>query len=1035
MKSSTLSISALGAFHLTLDAKPAPKFKYLDARELLLYLLTHTTPRAGVWRGKSKQEIGAALWGDVSGAQLNARFKARLNDVRRVLGAREWVVFEQEEYRFNFEGASHFDVREFELCCAHAETARRAENLDAERAALQQAVALYHGDFMQDYHTRRRQDFSGEREWHLVLREELQNKYRRALERLAHIELDAARFDFAIECLRKLVALDEYDDGAHKQLMLALARQGKRSQALRHYQNILKTRADVAPDAELAALFEKIKRNETLGDLDTGKQGNKGAAFLSAAEKIPPPFQVPADLPRFVGRVEQFEILKFVASQQSTVASNQASVIRDQSPVSSLQSPVSGLCLVGMGGIGKTSLAIHAAYRLREQFPDGVLWGNLRESEPLAILASWERAYGCDFSGLPDLNARAASFRSLMHDKRVLVILDDVTDAADARPLLLNGAQTRTIFTTRSADIAAALDAFVIEMPVLHAEESADLLTRILGNARVAGQETFANEICTLLGNLPLALDITAHRLVSRPTWTLREMVERLRAQMRRLDELQLADRAVRATFALSWDALNEAQKIVLAHVGVFDARSFTADALAYVVEVDTLSARDILDALVALSLVSLESHTRYRQHPLLADFSQERLRERVTGDGENQKSEIKNQKSYARLCEYYLSFATTNRKNYLALEDEWDNLNVGIEIAHAQEMWQAVIDYGDVLTDAWFARGRFTDARKNYPYVMRGARELEEQDPYINASLNWGKACIDQGDYAEAEEHLQHGLQTSREVNDEYNIANALFLLGRVSVERSEYDAAQKFLEESQEIRERIGDRAGVAETLYMQGRIKSLLNDFDAAIEPYIRALQIQETLPVGRPLIITLRWLAMNEGRRSNFGAADEYSKRALSLSEQTNDVGELAATYYGMAFLFKSQAKYNLARDYAEKSLQSLRKIGDRKIQAHIHFLLSDLAAILGENDNALSEIERCLGIYYALGDTRTIAAALLDKGDILHKLGRSEEACSAWSEGFTLAKGTANPYLDVLRTRIASNCDNRLNLQKRIETPP
>lgn len=1007
----SLSVSALGAFRLERNGQPAPKFKYLDARELLVYLLL-SSERAP---GKSKHEIGAAIWGDLSDAQLNASFKARLHDIRRVLGARDWITFEQEKYRFDFTRPIFFDVREFETSCADAETARRAKNLAAERESLQQALALYRGDFLQDYSTRRKKELAGEREWYLVAREELQNKFRRALERLAQIEFDAARFESALDLLRKLIALDEYDDGAHKQLMLCLALQGKRSQALRHYQTLLKTRADVSPDAELVALFEKIKRNETLvetgkqGQRERGKEGEGDAGFAPA--NLPPPFQVPADLARFVGRTAQFEILR-------AAIKNQKSEIR-QLAISDQRSAISNLCLVGMGGIGKTSLAIHAAYRLREHFPDGVLWGNLRESEPLAILASWERAYGCDFSGLPDLNARAASFRSLMNEKQVLVIVDDVTDAADARPLLLNGARTRTIFTTRSTDIAAALDARVLEMPVLDADESADLLTRILGHARVAGQEDFTHEICELLGHLPLALDITAQRLVSRPTWTLREMAERLRAQMQRLDELQLADRAVRATFALSWDALNDAQKKVLAHVGVFDARSFTADALAYLVDDVTTKARDTLDSLVALSLLSFENAARYRQHPLLADFSLEQLGRMTNDEGRTfviaHSSFVR--AAQARLSEYYLSFAATNRKNFLSLEEEWDNLNVGIEIAHAQELWQAVIDYGDVLTDAWFARGRFTDARKNYPFVMRAARELEEQDPYINASLNWGKACIDQGDYAEAQEHLRHGLQTSREVNDQYNTANALFLLGRVSVERSEYDTAQKYLEESQAIHERIGDRAGVAETLYMQGRICFMYQEYDKAKPLLEEALDIQAKLTDEQRTIITLRMLSVNETFRRNFEFAEKCSENALARAEKIGDKGEIGAALYGAAVLFRLTARQMKAIDYARASLDRLQTMGDRKSIANIHFLLCRSFADIQKYDAALDEAGIALNFYRELEDFRSVAAILQDMGDIYLKIGRSSDARDSWEQALSYIQIAQHPLAVSLRDRL------------------
>src|SRR6185503_6827627 len=112
----------------------------------------------------------------------------------------------------------------------------------------------------------------------------------------------------------------------------------------------------------------------------------------------------------------------------------------------------------GMGGIGKTSLAVHLAHRLRGQFPDGVLWAHVSTSEPLDILDSWARAYHCDFSALPDLDSRASAVRALLADKTVLIILDDVWDAARARPLLVGGPAASVLLTGRDMDVAQALD-------------------------------------------------------------------------------------------------------------------------------------------------------------------------------------------------------------------------------------------------------------------------------------------------------------------------------------------------------------------------------------------------------------------------------------------------------------------------------------------------------------------------------------------------------------------------------------------------
>lgn len=416
----SLSISALGVFQITRNGHAAPKFKYLDARELLVYLLISSEHAPG----KSKQEIAAALWGDVSDAQLNARFKARLNDLRRVLGAREWIVFADEAYHFEFAPRVFFDVREFQLCCADAETARRAENLFAERDALQRALTLYRGDFLQDYHTRRsRREALGEREWYLSAREELQNKYRRVLERAAQIEMDAAQSDAAIELLRQLIALDEYDDAAHYQLMLALTQQGKRSQALRHYQNLLQTRGDVLPDAELVALFEKIKRNET-----TSARQTPASPFDTATTKTKT--NLPIQPTSFVGRERELQDIRSMLGKTHL------------------------LTLTGAGGSGKTRLSLQAAAEVMGAFEKGAWFVELA---PIAEAALVPNA-ALNALGLRDEAGRAPLeiLTDYLGAKELLLILDNCEHlvhacAQLAQQLLAHCPHLKILATSREA--------------------------------------------------------------------------------------------------------------------------------------------------------------------------------------------------------------------------------------------------------------------------------------------------------------------------------------------------------------------------------------------------------------------------------------------------------------------------------------------------------------------------------------------------------------------------------------------------------
>jgi tetratricopeptide (TPR) repeat protein len=990
-----LSIYALGPVQVFRGEQLLTEWAYLDSAELLFYLLNHTRKpkrKSGTeplhsedLHGKSREQIGLELWPDASPQQLSSKLKSRLYDLRRVLGDGEWIIFDNGHYKFNATRAYWFDVETFEELVAEGE--RHGSNSPAKAiTCLQEAVQLYRGDYLADLRQRRARreqrveeeaTWSG-REWHIAQQEALQSTYQRALHKLGQLLFRSQSFEQAAEIYRLAVAKDDYDDEAHHGLILCLALQGKRSQALEQYRRLVKRRSDTPPGAEIVELAERLKRGEELAPKPPAPDTAQRLVLEQGQATTSAPFQVPTDLPRFVGRQPELDAFRAVLAEAATAGPEAARPY----------------CLAGMGGIGKTSLAVHIAHSLRDQFPDGVLWAHVSTSEPLAILDSWARAYQCDYSGLPDLESRAAALRALLADKKVLMILDDVWNAARARSLLVGGRGSTVLITGRDMDVAHALDAQIVSLPVFAAEESQQLLSRIVGQARVMAEAAAADEICELLGNLPLALDIASHRLASRPRWTLREMVERIRAQQRRLAELKIGDLEVRASFAISWEALSERLRGAFASLGVFCGRALSAPALAAVAGLGEPAAREELDALVALSLLSFENSIYYRQHPLLADFAREHLDEAEAAD--------------ARMAKYFLGYATEQRQNYLALEQEWDNLAAGIQVAGQQKMWQVIIDYGDVLTNAWFARGRFTFARQAYLLVCEAARELEEQDPYIAATINWARACIEQGDYAEAEERLEHALQTSREVNDQHGAATAQFHLGRVAYEQSNHGEATKLFEESQQLLELLGDQAGVGEVLGQRARIAYRHFNHAAVEQLGKQALDLLRSSDRFQQTIEVLRYLALAADQQGRRALADEYCQQALKLCDDLQYQAELPSVLYTLTQLCYARGDYALARRHGERSLALFKASGDRKaLSVALEYLMR---VYLDQREFALAEEtgKQGLALSQELRDEWGLVYALRGMGHLYMQTERPDEARRAWTEALAQAHKLGHP---------------------------
>ena len=332
--------------------------------------------------------------------------------------------------------------------------------------------------------------------------------------------------------------------------------------------------------------------------------------LLSPHPNCHPHFKPRRKSPHFVGRLD---LLKSVSS--ALTASSDSQQIH---------------ALVGMGGIGKSTASIQLAHLLRDSFADGILWAQATMAEPMSILESWAQAYGYDFTQIGDVESMAAAFRGVLAEKSVLIVLDDVQSVSRIRPLLPNGPSNKVLLTTRNQDLARSLNAQVWSMRELSPENGRLLLTSILGETRTNQETEAASEICQLLENHPLAVEITAQRLKSRPRRRLADMANRLRDEKQRLSVLSISDQEVRASFAVSWQALDAAHRRIFALLGLFNGRSFTAEAIAHIAELDLYTTEDQLFALSALSLIREEGKARYNQHPLLADFAREQMGDNV---------------------------------------------------------------------------------------------------------------------------------------------------------------------------------------------------------------------------------------------------------------------------------------------------------------------------------------------------------------------------------------------------------------------
>ncbi|APE19922.1 MULTISPECIES: AfsR/SARP family transcriptional regulator [Streptomyces] len=607
-------------------------------------------------RTVSRDALKEALWGDSVPASADAALANHLTRLRRLLaavdpeGAEERLRTLAPGYQLLVhEGELDADV--FEARVRAVRHAHRREDWEEVRREAALAMPLWRGTPLADLAP------FADSEGPALRVHQLAEARLQALEWSFDAELQLGRHQEAVAALSTLAAEHPLREGFHRRLMLALHRSGRQADAFAVYHRLRRSLVD-----ELGTEpGDAVQRAHQ--ELLTGEPAPRPPA--PAARTAPrPPFQLPYDGDAFTGRAAETAAIRTAlglagpegAGDTDDHAAGPAGATPRTRPV----------VISGMGGVGKTALAVHVAHRVSEAFPDGALYADLRgycvhgARTANELLARFLSDLGVHHDTLPDdTDDRALLFRAALAERRVLLVLDNARNAAHVAPLLPAGGPSAVLITSRQllADLPGAV---TVPLAPLPEPDQHALLAALAGADRVRREPEALADIMAACGGLPLALRIVGGRLASRPSWPLALLAKRLTPHQGRLETLTMGTFDVRQTFAMSYVAMRDGDQPLEREAArafrllgrAWPGHGVTPQSAAALLDVTETRAAAVLDVLADAHLVLNPEPDRYVLHDLLGEYA--------WGRGEEEDTEADLTAATLRLLSWYVTALAT---------------------------------------------------------------------------------------------------------------------------------------------------------------------------------------------------------------------------------------------------------------------------------------------------------------------------------------------------------------------------------------
>ena len=943
------------------------------------------------------QALIDAMWDDAPPPSARVTLQGHVKQLRRNLGTQAGKRIATRPPGYLIEvSAGELDLDRFTELCDHARAA--ADHGDWPEAArlYGQALSLWRGDPLSDIPAPAMQRAELPRLAELRMR---------AVEARVDADLRLGRHLELVAELLRLVDGEPLREGLHGQLMMALYRGGRQAEALEVFRSIdqrLRDELGISPGPELQQLHQYILNGDaslTDGQVprlslpperagmsssvvpaphaqiadtpgtatqprrDTADSGDRegqavapadGAVRLTGQPSGPPvvPRQLPGAVRQFIGRADELKAL--------------ASLLEDRGKVAGT-AVITALC--GMGGVGKTALAVYWAHQVAGAFPDGQLYVDLRGFSPdgapvtpVGAVRGFLDALGVPSSRVPaSAEAQFALYRSLIADKRLLVVLDNARDAAQLRPLLPGSASCVALVTSRRrlTSLAAAEGAHILNVDVFAPPDARELLARRLGAQRSETQADAVDELVELCAGLPLALSIAAARAAGSQD-RLVGVVEDLRRERDRLAALNAGDLVtdVRAVFSWSFRELDDPAAWMFRVLGLHPGPGISVPAAASLVGCPPDEARRALEELTAANLLTASSPGRYGMHDLLLSYAVEQARDLPETD---------RQAATRRMLDYYLhsGFIASRRlprhRHPIALGPPAPGTAI-----------EAPADAQEAL--AWF--------RRETPVLISAARRAAELGFATDAwQLPWTfQGFLHQsGRWGEMVSSLLTGLAAVGGAGHQEGQAHMHAALGGAYLRLGAFDEAQAHLTDAL--------------------ALLTALDDLDGQINVHLRLSTTYEACGLPRDAL--------------------HHALKSLELS-RSGDNFYLGDALCGVAWCRALCGEFEQALTVCDESMRWFEAMGSDLGQAAVLDTRGYCYQHLGQHDTAIDCFQTSARIFQDRGYRYNEARILGHLGEAHHQAGTTRAAQEAWQRALVILESLGHMDAEKVRTKIQAS---------------